>query len=177
MTIVANSHNLYEINQSCYCLINALLRFQVRFKCCELSSSSSTIVLSHPTWGVFHKASYFLCPALAEHTVFVVSVRNGSRRVRSQRKSVDWGTMGRAFGGAYECYAHISSFFNKSFFSQILKSVIMRSRQEASIWWLALTRVPGWPTGAGRWRPGNHSTRITEQRHYWTASWLADIPA
>ena len=52
----------------------------------------------------------FLCPALAEHTVFVVSVRNGSRRVRSQRESVDWGTMGPALGGAYECYAHISSF-------------------------------------------------------------------
>ena len=33
----------------------------------------------------------FLCPAFAEHTVFVVSVRNGSRRVRSQRKPVDWG--------------------------------------------------------------------------------------
>ena len=32
------------------------------------------------------------------------------RRVRSQRKSVDWGTMGRAIGGAFECYAHISSF-------------------------------------------------------------------
>ena len=31
------------------------------------------------------------------------------RRVRSQRKSVDWGTMGPALGGAYECYAHISS--------------------------------------------------------------------
>ena len=30
-------------------------------------------------------------------------------RVRSQRKSVDWGTMGTALGGAYECYAHISS--------------------------------------------------------------------
>ena len=43
----------------------------------------------------------FLCPALAEHTVFC--------RVRSQRKSVDWGTMGPALGGAYECYAHISS--------------------------------------------------------------------
>ena len=32
------------------------------------------------------------------------------RRVRSQRKSVDWCTMGPALGGAYECYAHISSF-------------------------------------------------------------------
>ena len=32
------------------------------------------------------------------------------RRVRSQRKSVDWGTMGPALGGPYECYAHISSF-------------------------------------------------------------------
>ena len=32
------------------------------------------------------------------------------RRVRSQRKSVDSGTMGPALGGAYECYAHISSF-------------------------------------------------------------------
>ena len=42
----------------------------------------------------------FLCPALAEHTVFVVSVRDGSRRVRSQRKSVDWGTMAPALGGA-----------------------------------------------------------------------------
>ena len=31
------------------------------------------------------------------------------RRVRSQRKSVDWGTMGPALGGAYERYAHISS--------------------------------------------------------------------
>ena len=31
------------------------------------------------------------------------------RRVRSQRKSVDWGTMGPALGGAYECYTHISS--------------------------------------------------------------------
>ena len=31
------------------------------------------------------------------------------RRVRSQRKSVDCGTMGPALGGAYECYAHISS--------------------------------------------------------------------
>ena len=31
------------------------------------------------------------------------------RRVRSQRKSLDWGTMGPALGGAYECYAHISS--------------------------------------------------------------------
>ena len=31
------------------------------------------------------------------------------RRVRSQRKSVDWGTMGPALGGAYECYAHIFS--------------------------------------------------------------------
>ena len=39
-----------------------------------------------------------------------MSVRNESRRVRSQRKSVDWGTMGHALGGAYECYAHISSF-------------------------------------------------------------------
>ena len=28
---------------------------------------------------------------------------------RSQRKSVDWGTMGPALGAAYECYAHISS--------------------------------------------------------------------
>ena len=52
----------------------------------------------------------FLCAALAEHNVFVVSVRNGSRHVRSQRKSVDWGTMGPALGGAYECYAHFSSF-------------------------------------------------------------------
>ena len=34
----------------------------------------------------------------------------GFRRVRSQRKSVDWGTMGPALGGAYECYAHISSY-------------------------------------------------------------------
>ena len=58
------------------------------------------------------RAAPFLCPALAEHTVFVVSVRNGSRRVRSQRKSVDWGTMGPALGGAYECYAHISSFIS-----------------------------------------------------------------
>ena len=33
------------------------------------------------------------------------------RRVRSQRKSIDWGTMGPALGEAYECYAHISSFF------------------------------------------------------------------
>ena len=32
------------------------------------------------------------------------------RRVHSQRKSVDWGTMGPALGGAYECYAHIFSF-------------------------------------------------------------------
>ena len=32
------------------------------------------------------------------------------RRVRSQRKSIDWGTVGPALGGAYECYAHISSF-------------------------------------------------------------------
>ena len=32
------------------------------------------------------------------------------RRVRSQRKSVDWGIMGPALAGAYECYAHISSF-------------------------------------------------------------------
>ena len=55
------------------------------------------------------KFKILLCPALAEHTVFVVSVRNESRRVRSQRKSVDWGTMGPALGGAYECYAHISS--------------------------------------------------------------------
>ena len=31
------------------------------------------------------------------------------RRVRSQRKSVDWGNIGPALGGAYECYAHISS--------------------------------------------------------------------
>ena len=30
--------------------------------------------------------------------------------VRSQRKSVDWRTMGPALGGAFECYAHISSF-------------------------------------------------------------------
>ena len=30
----------------------------------------------------------FLCPALAEHTVFVVSVRNESRRVRSNGKSL-----------------------------------------------------------------------------------------
>ena len=29
------------------------------------------------------------------------------RRVRSQRKSVDWGTMRPALGGAYECYAYI----------------------------------------------------------------------
>ena len=36
--------------------------------------------------------SGFLCPALAEHTVFVVSVRNGSRRVRngSQLTGVLW---------------------------------------------------------------------------------------
>ena len=40
-------------------------------------------------------------PALAEHTVFVVSVRN---------ESVDLGTMGPALGRAYECYAHISTF-------------------------------------------------------------------
>ena len=32
------------------------------------------------------------------------------RRVRSQQKSVDCGTMGPALGGAYECYAHIASF-------------------------------------------------------------------
>ena len=32
------------------------------------------------------------------------------RHVRSQRKSVDWGTMRPALGGAYECHAHISSF-------------------------------------------------------------------
>ena len=31
------------------------------------------------------------------------------RRVRSQRKSVDWGTMRPALDGAYECYAHISN--------------------------------------------------------------------
>ena len=62
----------------------------------------------------FVPSDAFLCPALAEHTVFVMSVRNGSRRVRSQRKSVDWGTMGPALGGAYECYAHISSFHSKT---------------------------------------------------------------
>ena len=33
------------------------------------------------------------------------------RRVRSQRKSVDWGTVGPGLGGAYECYAQISSFY------------------------------------------------------------------
>ena len=31
------------------------------------------------------------------------------RRVRSQRKSVDWGNMWPALGGAYEWYAHFSS--------------------------------------------------------------------
>ena len=52
---------------------------------------------------------------LAEHTVVVVSFRNGSRRVRSQRKPVDWGTMGSALGGAYECYAQISSYRYQSY--------------------------------------------------------------
>ena len=45
--------------------------------------------------------------------IFIFMPRLGGaycfRRVRSQRKSVDWGTMGPALGGAYECYAHISS--------------------------------------------------------------------
>ena len=53
-------------------------------------------------------------PRLGGAYCFVVSVRNGSRRVRSQRKSVDWGTMGPALGGAYECYAHISSYYSVS---------------------------------------------------------------
>ena len=66
--------------------------------------------------------SPFLCPALAEHTVFVVSVRNGNRRVRSQRKSVDLGTMGPALGGGYECYAHISSFY---FFRKKILNIIV----------------------------------------------------
>ena len=50
------------------------------------------------------------------------------RRVRSQRKSVDWGTMGPALGGAYECYAHISSlivefqtFYRKQYFLLLLR--------------------------------------------------------
>ena len=66
----------------------------------DLGESTNLLSPHHPV---------FLCPALAEHTVFVVSVRNGNRRVRSQWKSVDWGTMGTALGGTYECYAHISS--------------------------------------------------------------------
>ena len=37
------------------------------------------------------------------------------------RKSVDWGTLGPALGGAYECYAHISSF--SLFHSQTHESV------------------------------------------------------
>ena len=45
------------------------------------------------------------------------------RRVRSQRNSVDWGTMGPALGGAYECYAHIScSFFSFIHFANFCDS-------------------------------------------------------
>ena len=36
-------------------------------------------------------------------------VRSQRKSSCSQRKSIDWGTMGPALGGAYECYAHISS--------------------------------------------------------------------
>ena len=49
----------------------------------------------------FHQNPFFM-PRLGGAYCF--------RRVRSQRKSVDWGTMEPALGGAYECYAHISSF-------------------------------------------------------------------
>ena len=35
-------------------------------------------------------------------------VRSQRKSSCSQRKSLDWGTMGPALGGAYECYAHIS---------------------------------------------------------------------
>ena len=61
---------------------------------------------------------------MAEHTVFVESVRNGSRRVRSQRKSVDWGTLGPALGGAYECYAHVSSSVCDEMKIVVIKSIV-----------------------------------------------------
>ena len=55
-------------------------------------------------------------PGLESHLGHLVMPRLGRaycfRRVRSQRKSVDRGTMGPALGGAYECYAHISRFFS-----------------------------------------------------------------
>ena len=41
------------------------------------------------------------------------------RRVRSQRKSVDRGTMGPALGGAYVCNAHISSCQFSSFSTRV----------------------------------------------------------
>ena len=56
-----------------------------------------------------------------------MSVRNGSRRVRSQRNSVDWGTMGPALGGAYEFYAQFSSF---SYVSKLITGLIRCRRQE-----------------------------------------------
>ena len=65
---------------------------------------------------------------MAEHTVFVVSVPNGSRRVRSQRKSVDWGTMGPPLGGAYECYAHISRYKYEICVNSSVEKLISRTR-------------------------------------------------
>ena len=67
----------------------------------------------------------FLCPALAEHTVFIVSVRNGSRRVRSQRKSVVWGTMGPALLAGHTTVSwccHFTVFYLTNKFCELLFS-------------------------------------------------------
>ena len=63
----------------------------------------------------FRQDDYDMCSHYNYHNNFSLFMpRLGGaycfRRVRSQRKSVDWGTMGPALGGAYECYAHISSY-------------------------------------------------------------------
>ena len=68
-----------------------------------------------------------------------MSVRNGSRRVRSQRD--DWGTMGPALGGAYECYAHISSFPCQGWILKIYVKVFQRKATSEKL--LVCTRSEG----------------------------------
>ena len=69
------------------------------------------------------------------------------RRVRSQRKSVDWGTMGPALGGAYECYAHISSY--RMYFALCVRVLIQSLDSKRSTWVLCVGNGVGSPyTGA-----------------------------
>ena len=81
------------------------VNLQVFLQCTDQYRMSSTLIL--------HITTYPAGQQFYQWKILIIIPRLGGaycfRPVRSQRKSVDWGTMGPTLGGAYECYAHISS--------------------------------------------------------------------